>query len=93
MRLGMPTNSSIGKTGIQHELDTEIQRVIALIRQAEERLDVQQRLLSERQSASSTQVELTMHVYRELVCELIAHLAHLNELKGWPDFAGVGRCR
>jgi hypothetical protein len=93
MLLGMPTNSSIEKTVIQHELDTEIQRVIALIRQAEERLDVQQRLLSELQSSSSTQVELTMYVYRELVCELITHLAHLNELKGWPDSTGEGRSR
>jgi hypothetical protein len=80
----MPTNYSFRKMGFQHELETEIQRVIALICHAEERLEVQQRLLSELRgkAATSTQVELTMHVYRELVGELKAHLADLNELKG-----------
>ena len=92
MPLAMSRNPSIGTTGFSHELDTEIQRVIALIRQAEERLNVQQRLLSELQSANSTHLELTMHVYRELVGELIAHLAHLTELKRGPDFT-VGRNR
>ena len=89
--LGKLRNVLYGKRRFQHELEAETQRVVDLIRQAEEGLEVRQRLLAELRGAPATQVELTMHVYREIVGDLIAHLAHLNELRGRPDFAGVAR--
>ena len=79
----MTANYSLGSSGSRYELETEIRRVILLIQQAEERLQVQQRLLSEIRAngIAASQAEATMRRFQELIDEFCAHLADLVELQ------------
>ena len=79
----MTANFPIGTLSRRDGLEAEIQRVLLLIQQAEERLQIQERLLSEMQAKGivPSQARATSRRFQDLIGESYAHLADLMELE------------